>query len=795
MEKVKFAVIGDCHHSKRGNYSTRDCLGARKQLQKIIDTTNTYELDFVLSLGDMGDGFDMSETPEMLEVYAGSVNPVKFTIGNHDLCTRNDEEHAKFVGMPAPFYDYEIKNYKFVVLNAFEQSRYSPADSENRKVYEKFVEENQWLRFQPWPGLMTEESWQRLENILTDATAKNMNIILFSHVPTLGFAGEHPARLPEHIRMIELLDRFPNVRAYISGHCHGGGLSVRNGVMHKTLRSVCDHPEPTACIFEADDTSIIISGIGNETDFTHDFEMTDVVISGTAPEDSYVMTNCGDVVKVGEDGRFALSVPCSGMYSIKAVKDGCDDCYIPRIEAPATGIDIRFSANPARKLYTGYVDGYKTLRITDDGHHLHWFDIAGTQYGAVVPEVDMWYDICNNYWAKGMYAFTGEGDVKIRVLPQHKQLKEQGWYKGDLHAHIIHGENLYVGNVQQSGFIGQAEGYDWLYMAADYSNDDYTSDAHTIARKMSSEDFLYRLNAEFPKSRSNHFGNCCVNPVGETVDVSKISSLELAKRHIWDRGGVTVPVHPFYGHMCFRELCLWILCAPDMMPCIDFFYHDDFPKHLAEDYWFMLLNRGYEIGCFATSDAAFDVGRTPGSNRGATYLYMNTLSEESVKQAILDRRSMVSWDCAAALFSIDEYTSGDKIAADGREHKLSVKLMWQKDRCGVLRVIRNGKDVMRQPVSFLEDEQELCFDMNIAESENCWYAVILESEDGKIRSVASPIYFRNDSFVAPKVLNLIKPIPEEILAECEKLTFEDIARPELIGEFEQMLINAGVAEY
>ena len=142
MGKVKFAVIGDCHHSKRGNYSTRDCLGARNQLKRIIDTMNTYELDFVLSLGDMGDGFDISETPEMLEVYAGSVNPVKFTIGNHDLCTRNDEEHAKFVGMPAPFYDYEIKNYKLVVLNAFEQSRYSPADSENRKVYEKFVEEN-----------------------------------------------------------------------------------------------------------------------------------------------------------------------------------------------------------------------------------------------------------------------------------------------------------------------------------------------------------------------------------------------------------------------------------------------------------------------------------------------------------------------------------------------------------------------------------------------------------------------------------------------------------------------------
>jgi len=34
MNAVKFAVIGDCHYSKKGNYSTRDCLGAKNQLQK-----------------------------------------------------------------------------------------------------------------------------------------------------------------------------------------------------------------------------------------------------------------------------------------------------------------------------------------------------------------------------------------------------------------------------------------------------------------------------------------------------------------------------------------------------------------------------------------------------------------------------------------------------------------------------------------------------------------------------------------------------------------------------------------
>lgn len=29
MNKIKFAVIGDCHYSKTRNYSTRACIGAK----------------------------------------------------------------------------------------------------------------------------------------------------------------------------------------------------------------------------------------------------------------------------------------------------------------------------------------------------------------------------------------------------------------------------------------------------------------------------------------------------------------------------------------------------------------------------------------------------------------------------------------------------------------------------------------------------------------------------------------------------------------------------------------------
>ena len=107
MEKVRFAVIGDCHHSKTGQHKTRDMLGARKRVSEILDILNKEKLDFVLSLGDTGNGDDINEIPEMLEVFAKSVNPMKYVIGNHDLVLRLDKEVAKLYSMPAPFYDFE----------------------------------------------------------------------------------------------------------------------------------------------------------------------------------------------------------------------------------------------------------------------------------------------------------------------------------------------------------------------------------------------------------------------------------------------------------------------------------------------------------------------------------------------------------------------------------------------------------------------------------------------------------------------------------------------------------------
>ncbi len=790
---IRFGVIGDCHYSLSGNYSTRNCSGAKEQLEKIIDILNKEKLDFVLSLGDLSDGNTPEEVFEIKKAFEKSTSPVYFVIGNHDLRQRSDKDHAEIVGSTHKPYDFTLNNYRFIVLNAFENSIFS-RDEKKQKIYKDYCEGFKGRKFQRWPGVMSDESYRWVEDTLKDAEKKGQEVVFFSHVPVWKDAcvrkpgdTEPLARIADHIEFLDLIDGFKNVRAYIAGHYHPGGIGLRRGVLHKTVRSVCDFEKPTACIFTADENGISVKGIGDEFDFSHKYSVEPTYISGTAPEGCYVMTNCGEIQQVGADNCFSLSVPCSGMYSVKAVMDGCQDVIIPWLVAPAEDLKITFTPDPARKLYVGKTNRPAVMEITDNNCPVRWFDISGKNYGEYTPPTPMWTAHSTNYWTNSLYAFTATGDVKVEVMPNHPYLRQAGWYKGDSHNHLFHGEGHYVANPQQSAFIGRAEGYDWLCFSQGYSNDGICKDNYAITESLSDENNLFIINEEFPKNRSNHFAVLGATPTLVEVDMNILTSLESADRYVWQRGGITIPVHPFEGHMSFRQMPLWLNCAPEKMPCIDFYYHPHYPKKYTDDYWFMLLNKGYKIGCFSTSDGAYDVGRTPGSGRGATYVKAKSLKETDIVEGIKNGRTMVSYDYAALLFWIDENISGDILYPDGKDRILKIKAFWKKGKTGYIRIVRNGEDIKKFPVTFSDDEVPVDFEMPISENENGWYVAFLEREDGQPLAVASPIYFRNEEFSAPKVIPMPKNIPETMMQMFEDLESDDLARPELIDEVAVML--------
>lgn len=518
-------------------------------------------------------------------------------------------------------------------------------------------------------------------------------------------------------------------------------------------------------------------------------------VTGKTAAKAWVVSNCGQVTRADEKGRYELTLPVQGVYCLKAMKDGFDEVARPWLEVPAHGpVDLPLWArpNPAKRVVHGDLGHPAQLTIRDGKRLVRGFDLAGMEVGSYPAPKGVWHQKNPYFWTLGEYCFTATGEVSIVESLDFPELRRRGWRKGDFHAHIIHGENFYHANLQQMAFICRAERYDWIYLAGAHANDGYPVDFPKLAEYLSDDRLFLRVNNEFPKNVYGHWGNLNCPPLssadwGEGYDMSKVTDLELAEKTIYARGGLAVPVHPIYGgvvrtdkstgrktyNMINNELFLWLLCCPDMVPAVDFFY---FPEDRAEKFWYRLLNKGYTLACSGTSDAAFDVGRSPSASH-ATYAKVDCPSGASLVEAFRAGRTMVSYGGQAVLFEVDGETSGAKLEPGERSRKLRVDAYGRPGGRYLVRVVRNG-EVFEERTFTASEGGEFSFVRELVETDSAWYVATLRSVDKKgkssLVSVASPIYFRTAAFRAPEVVPMPRPLPANIKDRLHYLTSDEV---------------------
>jgi hypothetical protein len=532
------------------------------------------------------------------------------------------------------------------------------------------------------------------------------------------------------------------------------------------------------------------------------------VVRGKTQPGAWVVSNCGQIAQADEKGRYEITLPVQGVYCLKSMADGFEEVYRPWLEVPAKG-DVDFvmwsRPDPARRVVHGDLGHPAQLVVTDSGNLIRGFDIAGVQVGSMKTAKGVWHERNRHFWTLGEYCFTATGEVKVVEMRDFPELRERGWYKGDFHAHIIHGEDFYKANLQQMDFICRAQRYDWIYLAGRHSNDSYPVDFNALAEYLSDSKLFLRVNNEFPKNIYGHFGSVNCPPrtpkdFGHGYREDKVTNLELAEKTIYARGGLAVPVHPIYGDvvrtdskngrkmygMINNELMMWLLCRPDMVPVVDFFY---FPEDRAEKFWYRLLNKGYTLACSGSSDASFDVGRTPGSSH-ATFAKLDKIDGPSIVEAFRAGRTMVSYEGNAVLFDVDGHASGDNLLPGEGKHRMKVDAYAEPSKRFIARVVRNGEAFAEREFVAPADGK-FSFYVEFAEKENAWYVATLRSvrKDGKtsIVSAASPIYFRGPDFKPPEVVPLPLPLPQNIKERLLYLTPEEVDTDAWYDELKQLL--------
>jgi len=228
---------------------------------------------------------------------------------------------------------------------------------------------------------------------------------------------------------------------------------------------------------------------------------------------AWVMTCSGRIVPTGADGSFVIADLSNGGYALKAVFPGMADALLARLAVTSdVPVTCRLQMTPSdAAVVSGHVTDAMTgkslaawFEARSGSKPVRWFDAAGRPYGGrsdVPPEV--WHQPNRRFWTSGTFAFSADpGKLHLtvradgyapatveRVLQAGRQETLEvtlqplfdpaaaGWYKGDFHAHGVHGERLYDVNIPMIAFMLRAEHYRWFYLSSAFDNDGVRVDA------------------------------------------------------------------------------------------------------------------------------------------------------------------------------------------------------------------------------------------------------------------------------------------------------------------------------
>ena len=136
---VSFALIGDPQYADREPCGERNYQYGHALHRETIHKLNRIEeLDFIVSLGDLGDGFSREEIPLMMKNFRETACPVRYVVGNHDFVQYSESELMDLFGLNSLFYDFAVGKVRFLVLNGLDVSRFSPPGSERRRMAAEF---------------------------------------------------------------------------------------------------------------------------------------------------------------------------------------------------------------------------------------------------------------------------------------------------------------------------------------------------------------------------------------------------------------------------------------------------------------------------------------------------------------------------------------------------------------------------------------------------------------------------------------------------------------------------------
>jgi len=261
--KFSFGAIADCQYCEAPDRGKRKYSASKEKLHQCVEHFNKEDLSFVIHLGDFIDR-NFSSFDEILPIYNSLHAPGYHVLGNHDFEVADEYKELvpKKLGMPSKYYDFKIKNWRFICLDGNDLSFIAyPKGSQRYQESEKYYREKK-IRSPKWNGGVGAEQLNWLRKTLERAEDSEEKVALFCHFPVYP---PDPHNLWNAKEVIALLEEFSCVKAYINGHNHKGKYGIKSGIHYLTCKGMVDTNETAYSIANVFQDRIEITGYGRET--------------------------------------------------------------------------------------------------------------------------------------------------------------------------------------------------------------------------------------------------------------------------------------------------------------------------------------------------------------------------------------------------------------------------------------------------------------------------------------------------------------------------------------------------
>jgi 3',5'-cyclic AMP phosphodiesterase CpdA len=269
IPSFEIGLVADAQYADIDPKGTRFYRQSIAKLGAAVEHFNGRDLACCVHLGDLIDR-EWRSFDEILRPLTKSRHRWHQLLGNHDFDVL-DEQKPRVpgrMGMARRYYSFDHGGIRFAVLDTNDVSTYAHAAGTPEKTHAeaalKRYEAAKLRQAKPWNGGIGAAQLAWLDRTCAEARAlaPRRAVAIFAHHPVWP---EDQHNVWNAAEVLAVLDRHPNVVAWINGHNHAGHYAERRGVHFLTLRGMVETADTTAFAtaqFVAD--RLLLTGHGRE---------------------------------------------------------------------------------------------------------------------------------------------------------------------------------------------------------------------------------------------------------------------------------------------------------------------------------------------------------------------------------------------------------------------------------------------------------------------------------------------------------------------------------------------------